>query len=50
MLRDPELIKELTVKEFDNFTDHRSFTDPDTDPIWGSNLFSLKGKQIVNQT
>lgn len=45
MLRDPELIKELTVKEFDNFTDHRSFTDPDTDPIWGSNLFSLKGQK-----
>nr|QTM97432.1 Cytochrome P450 [Sitophilus oryzae] len=45
MLRDPELIKQITVKDFDHFTDHRSFVDPDADPLWGGNLFSLKGQR-----
>lgn len=44
MIKDPELIKELTVKDFDHFTDHWSFTDPDVDRLWASNLFALKGK------
>nr|WDY85986.1 cytochrome P450 9Z214 [Pagiophloeus tsushimanus] len=45
LLRDPELIKEITVKDFDHFTDHRSFIDPEIDPLWGGNLFSLKGQK-----
>ncbi|XP_076275228.1 cytochrome P450 9e2-like isoform X2 [Rhynchophorus ferrugineus] len=45
VLRDPELIKQITVKDFDHFTDHRSFVDPDADPLWGRNLFSLKGQK-----
>lgn len=44
MIKDPELIKELTVKDFDHFTDHRTFTDPDVNRLWASNLFALKGK------
>lgn len=43
MIRDPELIKQLTVKDFEHFTDHRPFVDPKSDPIWGNNLFSLTG-------
>nr|WDY85985.1 cytochrome P450 9Z213 [Pagiophloeus tsushimanus] len=45
LIRDPELIKEITVKEFDHFTDHRSFVDPEADPLWGRNLLSLKGQR-----
>lgn len=44
MIKDPELVKQLTVKDFEHFTDHRSFVDPESEPIWGNNLFSLKGK------
>lgn len=44
IIRDPELIKELTVKDFDHFTDHRQFGDIDIEPLWSSNLFLLKGK------
>lgn len=43
LLRDPELIKQVTVKYFDHFPDHRSFITEEMDPIFGRNVFSLKG-------
>ncbi|XP_066257529.1 cytochrome P450 9e2-like [Euwallacea similis] len=43
IVKDPELIKQITVKDFDHFTDYRQFVDPDSDPIWAGNLFSLTG-------
>ncbi|KMQ86496.1 cytochrome p450 9e2-like protein [Lasius niger] len=42
-VRDPELIKDVLVKEFDHFHDHRSFVDEKLDPIFGKNIFSLRG-------
>lgn len=43
MVRDAELIKDVAVKNFDNFPDHRSFVDENIDPIFGKNVFSLRG-------
>ncbi|KAF7403872.1 hypothetical protein HZH68_006666 [Vespula germanica] len=43
IIRDPELIKMIAVKSFDNFPDHRSLVDEVQDPLFGKNLFSLKG-------
>lgn len=43
VLRDPELIKQVTVKFFEHFPDHRSFVTEEMDPIFGKNVFSLKG-------
>ncbi|ERL91728.1 cytochrome P450 9e2 [Dendroctonus ponderosae] len=43
MLRDPQLIKQITVKDFDHFTDHRKIVEPESDPIWSGNLFALRG-------
>ncbi|KAL3273877.1 hypothetical protein HHI36_015303 [Cryptolaemus montrouzieri] len=43
MLRDPELIKEICVKDFEHFLDHRTFLKEDADPLWNKNLFALKG-------
>ncbi|RZC33601.1 p450 domain containing protein, partial [Asbolus verrucosus] len=45
LLRDPELIKQVTVKDFDHFVDHRNFIPEDSDPVWGKNLFSLTGQR-----
>nr|XP_050850499.1 cytochrome P450 9e2-like [Vespula vulgaris] len=45
VIRDRELIKMLAVKNFDNFPDHRSFVDEVQDPLFGKNLFSLKGNR-----
>ncbi|XP_076657333.1 uncharacterized protein LOC143361644 [Halictus rubicundus] len=43
LIRDPELIKELGIKQFDHFTDHRTFPDEKVEPLFGKNVFSLKG-------
>ncbi|XP_076663911.1 cytochrome P450 9e2-like [Andrena cerasifolii] len=43
VLRDPELVSSITVKNFDQFSDHRGFVDEDLDPLMGKNLFSLRG-------
>lgn len=44
MIKDPELIKQITVKDFEHFTDHRNFVDSQTDSLGGRNLLILKGK------
>lgn len=43
VLRDPELIKMVTIKYFDHFPDHRSFVTEEMDPVFGKNVFSLTG-------
>lgn len=45
MVRDPELIKQIAVRDFDHFTDHKFFIDPKANPLWGGNLFALEGKK-----
>ncbi|XP_011865321.1 PREDICTED: cytochrome P450 9e2-like [Vollenhovia emeryi] len=45
MLRDPELIKSITLKHFEMFRDHRTFVDETQDPLFGKNLFSLRGEK-----
>jgi cytochrome P450 family 9 len=45
VIRDPDLIKQIAVKDFDHFVDHRSFVTEDMDPLWGKNLFSLTGQR-----
>ena len=45
IVKDPELIREVCVKNFDNFPDHRSFVTEEMDPIVGRNVFSLRGQR-----
>ncbi|XP_063917833.1 cytochrome P450 9e2-like [Zophobas morio] len=45
VLKDPELIKQITVKDFDHFVDHQPFIPEDSDPLWSSNLLALTGKR-----
>jgi cytochrome P450 family 9 len=45
MIRDIELIKSITLKHFDMFPDHRNFVDESQDPLFGRNLFSLRGEK-----
>lgn len=42
MLRDPELIKLIAIKNFDNFADRNSHVDVRLDPIFGGNLFHMQ--------
>jgi cytochrome P450 family 9 len=49
LLRDPELIKMVTVKDFEHFMDRQPPTD-EADFIFGKSLFNLKGKQFTART
>ncbi|CAK9816950.1 Cytochrome P450 9e2 [Anthophora quadrimaculata] len=42
VVRDPELIKSITVKNFDHFVNHQTFLVGDSDPLFSKNLFILK--------
>ncbi|KAI4501278.1 hypothetical protein M0802_003651 [Mischocyttarus mexicanus] len=43
LIRDPELIKLISMKHFDYFPEHRGVIDETDDPLFGRNLFSLRG-------
>ncbi|XP_076293752.1 cytochrome P450 9e2-like [Lasioglossum baleicum] len=43
VIRDPELITSIAVKNFDHFTDHVGFVNEEMDPLMGKNLFALRG-------
>ena len=48
VIRDLELIKSIGVKNFESFPDHRTFIEESWDPLFGKNLFSLKGEKWHN--
>lgn len=43
VIRDPDLISTIAIKQFDNFCDHRNFVNETLDPLASKNLFGLKG-------
>ncbi|KAJ3645263.1 hypothetical protein Zmor_022932 [Zophobas morio] len=45
LIRDLELIKQIGVKDFDNFHDHMSFATNDIDPLLSKSLINLLGDQ-----
>lgn len=45
MIKDPKLIKQICVKDFEYFLDRRPFVAEDVDPLWGKNLVALSGQK-----
>jgi cytochrome P450 family 9 len=45
IIRDPDLVKQITIKDFDHFTDHADFINEHVDPIFGRILLFLKGQR-----
>lgn len=45
LIRDPKLVKQMAVKDFDYFMDHRVIITEDIDPMFGKALVSLKGQK-----
>ncbi|XP_031355494.1 cytochrome P450 9e2-like [Photinus pyralis] len=45
VIKDPELIKQITVKDFEYFLDHSRYLPDESEPLWGKNLFALKGER-----
>lgn len=43
--RDPEVIKQLTAKDFGYFEDHRLFIDSDSDKLFGNSLVMMSGNR-----
>ncbi|KAJ8973688.1 hypothetical protein NQ317_013393 [Molorchus minor] len=43
VVKDPDLIKQVTVKDFDHFTNHNTLIPEEADPLWAKNLFFFKG-------
>ena len=43
VIKDPELISSIAVKNFDSFTDHVTIMDEKIDPLSGKGLFFLRG-------
>lgn len=43
ILRDPEVIKQMVIKDFDHFEDHRNLIDEKVDILFGNSLFMLRG-------
>ena len=50
LIRDPELIKMVTVKDFEHFVDHQVQINEDAEPLFGKALFNLTGEQIPAYT
>jgi len=47
LLRDPKLIKMVTVKDFEHFLDHQLPITEEAEPLFGKALFNLKGEQFT---
>ncbi|KAI2474017.1 hypothetical protein C4B38_000100 [Diabrotica virgifera virgifera] len=45
LIRDVKLVKQLGVKDFDHFSDHRPILPEKCDPLWSRNLFALTGQR-----
>ena len=47
LIRDPELIKIVTVRDFEHFVDHQVTISEDAEPLFGKGLFNLQGEQHI---
>ena len=45
VIRDLDLIKSITVKNFDHFPNHRMAFEQDVEPLFSKNLFSLRDER-----
>ncbi|XP_017769457.1 PREDICTED: cytochrome P450 9e2-like [Nicrophorus vespilloides] len=43
LINDIDLIKKITIKDFDHFTDHVNHAREDVDRLWSKNLFAMTG-------
>jgi cytochrome P450 family 9 len=50
LIRDPELIKMVTVKDFEHFLDHEVPISEDAEPIFGKALINLRGEKLAGRT
>ncbi|XP_017769441.1 PREDICTED: cytochrome P450 9e2-like [Nicrophorus vespilloides] len=44
LVNDIDLIKLLTIKDFEYFTDHMAYARADVDSLWSKNIFAMRGE------
>lgn len=44
-VRDIDILRQMTIKDFDNFEDHVAFIESDSDALFGKSLFMLSEKK-----
>ncbi|XP_052740407.1 uncharacterized protein LOC112053802 [Bicyclus anynana] len=44
-VKELELVKKITIKDFEYFIDHRNFTNGEVEPLFSRNVTSLKGQE-----
>ncbi|KAG4071054.1 hypothetical protein HA402_001491 [Bradysia odoriphaga] len=44
-IRDPELLRQIAIKDFDHFADHIPFLEPGNNDLLGNSLFMLNGQK-----
>ncbi|KAJ0177476.1 hypothetical protein K1T71_007485 [Dendrolimus kikuchii] len=45
LIRDPEIMKNITVKDFDHFVNHKEFFSEENEMLFGSSLIMMKGER-----
>lgn len=45
LIRDPEVYKQISIKGFDSFEDHKFIIDSEVDSLFGQTLFLMKGEK-----
>ncbi|XP_044758955.1 cytochrome P450 9e2-like [Coccinella septempunctata] len=45
IIKDPDLLQQILIKNFEHFLDHRQYIPPDIDPLWNKNVANLKGNK-----
>ncbi|CAH2105998.1 unnamed protein product [Euphydryas editha] len=45
VVNDLDLLKKITIKDFEHFLDHRQFVDEENDALFARSLFSLRGEE-----
>lgn len=43
-VRDPQLFKQIAVKDFESFEDHKFVLEPEADSLIGNTVFMMRGK------
>lgn len=46
MIRDPDLIRRITLEDFEAFPEHRRVVPDGVDSLWDRNLFAMKGDNL----